>query len=78
MTITQSGNTMVAEIKVLNIRIEASWHSFSQYRYINYKVFVPCFLCQISFGHLGNCDGDTSNDMSGPDDRELTSLCVYS
>ena len=68
--ITLYGNTMTAEVKVLNIRITASWHNFDVYRYINYQIFVPCFLCEISFGHLGNCDGDKSNDFSGPDDSE--------
>ena len=62
--ITKSGNHMTANIKILNIRITAAWHG----RYINYQIFVPRFLCQISFGHLGSCDGNPGNDYSGPND----------
>ena len=68
--ITLNGNDMTANIKVLNIRITASWYSFGQFRYINFQIFVPRFLCEISFGHLGNCDGDLSNDFAGPNDCE--------
>ena len=64
--ITQNGNRMTANIKVLNIRITATWCG----RYINYQVFVPRFLCRISFGHLGNCDGNPNNDYAHPNDCE--------
>ena len=64
--ITLNRNSMTANIKVLNIRITATWHG----RYINYNLFVPRFLCEVSFGHLGNCDGNPNNDVSGPNDRE--------
>ena len=64
--ISQSGRSMTAHIKVLNIRITATWHG----RYINYQVFAPRFLCRISFGHLGSCDGNPGNDYSGPNSRE--------
>ena len=64
--ITQSGNRITANIKVLNIRITATWYG----RYINYQVFAPAFLCQISLGHLGNCDGNRGNDYAGPNECE--------
>ena len=70
VNITLSGNTLTANIKNLNIRIVASWHVYHVYRYINYQVFVPRYLCEVSFGHLGNCDGNPDNDESGPNDSE--------
>ena len=68
--ITLIGNQMTANIKFLNIRITATWHTDRQFRYINYHVLVPQFLCEISSGHLGNCDGDPGNERPGPNDRE--------
>lgn len=66
LQISHSGISMTANIKILNIRITATWHGL----YINYQIFVPRFLCKISFGHLGNCDDNPGNDYSGPNDRE--------
>ena len=68
VNIIRSGNSLTANIKGLNIQITAIWHP--RHRFINYRVFVPRFLCEISFGHLGNCDGNRNNDVSRRDDRE--------
>ncbi len=68
VNIVRSGNSITANIKNLNIRITATFHSFGIYLYINYQICVPRFLCQFSFGHLGNCDGNPNNDVSGPND----------
>ena len=68
--IVRTGNSMTANIKNLNIRITATLYQFSIYLYINYQICVPRFLCELSFGHLGNCDDDLSNDVSGPNDCE--------
>ena len=72
MKIIRSGNTLTANIKKLNIKIDATWHS----RYMNFNLLVPCRLCEVSFGHLGNCDGNPNNDVSGPNDRECDSLSI--
>ena len=72
--ITHSGNMLTAIIKNLHIRIVASWHIDRKiYRYVNYHVFVPHYLCEESFGHLGNCDGNPDNDVPGQDECE----CYY-
>ena len=69
--ITLNGNSLTAHIAVLNIRITATWHVLDgRFMYINYQVFVPRFLCEVSFGHLGNCDGNPNNDISSPNDCE--------
>ena len=79
--ITLNGNSMTANIKVLNIRITATWYQDRQFKHINFHIFVPRFLCNISFGHLGNCKGSVSgydgnctwtykNDVSGSNDCE--------
>ena len=66
VNIIRSGNRLTAFIKGLNIRITVYWHG----RYMNYDLKVPRFLCEISYGHLGNCDGNPNNDVSGPNDCE--------
>ena len=69
------GNTMMAFVKDLNIRIVARFYNyFGIYIYIDYQICVPRFLCELSFGHLGNCDDDLSNDVSGPNDCESLHL----
>ena len=68
--ITISGNSMTANIKGLNIRITATWHG----RFINYQICVPQSLCRVSVGHLGNCDGNPNNDVSGPNNRKCDSF----
>ena len=68
--IERFGASVFAVIKNLNIRINATWYG----RYLNFQVFVPRFLCELSFGHLGNCDGNPFNDVSGPNDCELNSV----
>ena len=65
--IFRRGAFLFAVIKNLNIRIIATFYG----RYLNFQVIVPRFLCELSFGHLGNCDGNPNNDVSGPNDREL-------
>lgn len=65
--VTHRGNKLTAYIKApLNIRITATWRG----RHMSYQLFVPCFLCQISFGILGICDGNPNNDVAGPNDCE--------
>ena len=71
LTISRFANAMTADIKVLNIRIVATWNRYNIYRYINYQVFVPRFLCQVSFGHLGSCDDNPANDYASPNDCEF-------
>jgi hypothetical protein len=72
VNIKRTGNTLTANIKQLNIRITATWHAYNSiFRFINYQVYVPRFLCERSIGHLGNCDDNPDNDVSGPDDCEL-------
>ena len=69
--ITHSGNMLTANIKNLHIRIVASWHiDIKNYSYINYHLFVPRYLCELSFGHLGNCDGNPDNDEPGQNECE--------
>lgn len=70
--ITLSGSSLVAIIKDLDVRITARWHVYNSiFRYINYRLDVPRYLCGGSFGHLGNCDRNPSNDESGPNDCKL-------
>ena len=64
--ITLNGDSLTANIAVVNIRITATWLR----RHMRFHIFVPRFLCEVSFGHLGNCDGNPDNDVSGPNDRE--------
>ena len=68
--ITLHDNSLTARIKTLNIRITAIWHANDHQQYINFQIFVPQFLCNESFGNLGNCDGNTDNDESYLNDRE--------
>ena len=64
--ITLNGCIMTANIKDLCIRIVATRCGI----FLNYEIFVPRFLCEESSGHLGNCDGNPNNDISGPNDRK--------
>ena len=73
VNIVRTGNSLTANIKDLNIRITATVHSFGAgYFYINYQICVPRFLCELSIGHLGNCDDNPNNDISGSNDCECT------
>ena len=66
---TLTGNSFTAIIKSLNIRIEAVWqHGFE----MRTQLYVPLCVCERSYGHLGNCDGNPDNDVSiaGVNDRK--------
>ena len=67
--ITRSGSKMTAYIKSFNIRIEATWYG----SYMNYYIYVPGFICERAYGHLGSCDGDPNNDVAiaGANDCEF-------
>ena len=58
--ITYSSYSMTAFIKSPSVRIEADWHGF----YMNHQMFVPCSVCEFSYGHLGSCDGIPENDVA--------------
>ena len=64
--ITRTGDRVVAFVKNANTRIVMNWYT----DYMNYDVHVPRAFCRNSVGHLGNCDGDQTNDISLPDQRE--------
>ena len=60
--VSRSGNSLNAFMKNTNIRLTAIWLG----DYMNFNIFVPRSLCLRSVGHLGNCDGNSGNDIAGP------------
>lgn len=71
--ISQSGNRITAFVKNINVRITMDWYN----DFMNYEVCLPKALCQISFGHVGNCDGNGDNDRPLIDPRKnLFAICT--
>ena len=69
--VSRSGNSLDAFMKNTNIRLTAIWLG----DYMNFNIFVPRSLCLRSVGHLGNCDGNSGNDIAGPNQCKRWIFC---
>jgi hypothetical protein len=66
VSITQNGNSCSAFIKTQNILLSMRWRGF----YMDFEMWVPRSTCSNAVGHLGRCDRNRENDVSGFDERE--------